>query len=443
MFVGDFNGDGIQDALSDDAFLGDVLTTGDSLGTDLFGKTIDGVAWDLRELRVLFGNGETEPYDVALENWQVAGVVGEFYREFYDTSQAFGYYPIAEDASSIDYIFENLSAYVEVVTGAYGNDGIKVDYLFSGFAQSSTVVVETYYDETYYYDEPAYESEDADFAVYYWFDGTGWVAGDADGIDWMPDDASFDSRGEFGTLGDDVLAGTAVDNVIYALAGDDVIDGRGGDDYIEGGLGDDYIDGNGGSDSMHGNEGNDTFKGGKGAFEQYYGGEGVDLVDFSGLSKGYGLKISLASGDGQFFDGSGDMVFNSIEQVIGGRGDDRIQGQDGVVQTLDGHEGDDRLFGADQADTLIDGAGRDNMHGRGGADTFLLVSDGDRDTISDFEIGVDQIDITEWGVSDGADLIFDAHTKKSGRVTVSFEDETLLIKTQDLAADISVDDFIF
>ena len=70
--------------------------------------------------------------------------------------------------------------------------------------------------------------------------------------------------------------------------------------------------------------------------------------------------------------------------LLGTQDDDLLVG--GMfADTLNGSHGDD---------VLIDGGGSDWMLGGGGADLFVLEADGQRDTISDFEPGVDRLDLS-------------------------------------------------
>ncbi len=76
---------------------------------------------------------------------------------------------------------------------------------------------------------------------------------------------------------------------------------------------------------------------------------------------------------------------------------------------LDGHIGgalDDRILGGAAGDTLVGGAGQDWLHdgdgldqltGGAGADVFVLARDGLADIITDFQAGIDRIDLSEWG----------------------------------------------
>ena len=67
-----------------------------------------------------------------------------------------------------------------------------------------------------------------------------------------------------------------------------------------------------------------------------------------------------------------------------------------VIENAIGGNGDDEIIGNDVANELNGGAGKDNLWGHGEKDTFVFSSapDADADTIKDFEIGVDKIDLS-------------------------------------------------
>ncbi len=73
--------------------------------------------------------------------------------------------------------------------------------------------------------------------------------------------------------------------------------------------------------------------------------------------------------------------------LTGTGGDDILQGN-GAANTLDGKGGDD---------ILIDGKGEDRLTGGAGADLFVFEADGRRDIITDFQVGVDTIDLSGMG----------------------------------------------
>ncbi|MEP1943694.1 MAG: DUF4214 domain-containing protein, partial [Sulfitobacter sp.] len=101
---------------------------------------------------------------------------------------------------------------------------------------------------------------------------------------------------------------------------------------------------------------------------------------------------------------------------------------DGADQIMGG-AGDDRLTGGDGADIIVDGAGQDRLWGGEGADVFVLEGDGSKDTIEDFELGVDRIDMSAMGrfYTVGA-LEFDS---KTNGARLSINGEVLEIKTSD------------
>ena len=92
----------------------------------------------------------------------------------------------------------------------------------------------------------------------------------------------------------------------------------------------------------------------------------------------------------------------------------------GLDDRLLGSAGADTLQGGAGADWLHDGAGQDAMAGGAGADVFVFARDGVLDRISDFEDGMDRIDVSDWGriysrdaltivaTSTGAEIVYGA-----------------------------------
>lgn len=72
----------------------------------------------------------------------------------------------------------------------------------------------------------------------------------------------------------------------------------------------------------------------------------------------------------------------------------------GTLQDNDiyGNGGDDALDGGDGNDRLSDGTGIDRMTGGPGADVFDFADDGAPDTILDFELGIDRIDLSSFAL---------------------------------------------
>ncbi|MCI2395746.1 hypothetical protein [Aliiroseovarius sediminis] len=63
---------------------------------------------------------------------------------------------------------------------------------------------------------------------------------------------------------------------------------------------------------------------------------------------------------------------------------------------LDGGAGNDHINGGAGDDILHDGTGQDGLTGGAGADIFVLTADDQPDTITDFEAGIDQLDLSDF-----------------------------------------------
>lgn len=125
-----------------------------------------------------------------------------------------------------------------------------------------------------------------------------------------------------------------------------------------------------------------------------------------------------------------------------------------VKDVIMGSSGDDIIYGFGQSDILnggagndilIDGRGRDILTGGSGADIFEFIQDGQRDKITDFEIGIDRIDFSDYdGLYSYLDL--DIRVRVDGAAII-IGDEVLWIRSIDgqpiLISDWSQSDFIF
>lgn len=173
-----------------------------------------------------------------------------------------------------------------------------------------------------------------------------------------------------GTARSEVFVSTDQTTVIVTKAGDDTVYGR---EWSE------IVLGQNGNDTMWGFDGNDTLRGGNDDDVMY----GDSDSDFSGDDD----VILGNAGNDMIYGGGGD------DRLIGGTGDDWIQG---------GY-GNDRLLGQDGADTIISSEGADVMAGGDGADVFVFDwSDlGDKDTVLDFDVGVDLLDFSVYGTEVG------------------------------------------
>lgn len=110
---------------------------------------------------------------------------------------------------------------------------------------------------------------------------------------------------------------------------------------------------------------------------------------------------------------------------------------------LDGGVGgalDDRIIGGAEADTLSGGGGADWLHdgggadlltGGAGADVFVMAGDGQADRISDFEGGIDRIDLSDWGRLYSRDAL--TITATATGAEISFGTERLILTAANAA----------
>lgn len=133
----------------------------------------------------------------------------------------------------------------------------------------------------------------------------------------------------------------------------------------------------------------------------------------------------------------GNMVAPSgpANDAVGGIGDDFLIGTD-ARNALWGMRGNDRL---------VDGGGIDRLQGGTGADTFVFVEDGAYDFITDYEPGIDRIDLSDFDmIYSVAALSFSA---TASGVRIGIGDEAILVATMNgqplTAADFTATSFIF
>lgn len=214
-----------------------------------------------------------------------------------------------------------------------------------------------------------------------------------------------------GTAGNDVLPGTAGEDIIDGGDGNDILFARGSGDTVKGGLGDDKIGGGEGNDDLYGDDGNDILFGGNGA-DEIHGGAGNDAI-FGGLGDDI---IYGDEGDDQVWGAGGNDQLKGAggNDMLGGRaGNDSLSGGAGK-DVLYGGVGNDRLFGDQGGDSLFGGAGRDilsggtgndSLSGGAGVDTFIFAAGDGNDVITDFEVGIDRIELSgqTYSVSANAD----------------------------------------
>jgi Ca2+-binding RTX toxin-like protein len=200
-------------------------------------------------------------------------------------------------------------------------------------------------------------------------EGSDWLSGGKD------DDSVFGGKDNdelHGNTGDDALAGGSGDDFVYGEAGNDVLFGGAGTDAVAGGSGEDFVMVSSGVDALR-------------------GGAGFDTLDFSRMLGQ--LDLNLAKGT--YTVGSGNAwntgTVNGFEHVILNDGGSYVMGSDSHATVFEGGDG---------ADWIRSKLGADVISGGAGADTFAYLkkdtADGSVDTIADFDVGADRLDMSDF-----------------------------------------------
>ena len=265
-----------------------------------------------------------------------------------------------------------------------------------------------------------------------------------------------------GTPGNDDLTGTGVNDSGDGGLGQDILRGEDGDDFLSGGGDNDELYGGADNDILSGDDGADKLFGDAGA-DQLIGGAGGDLLDGGtgpdDMTGGTGDDTYVVDDVGDTvteLGGEGnDRVRASITYILGaelehlqltGSGDingfgnalaNQITGNS-EANLLSGLAGNDILNGGGGNDTLIGGLGNDTLTGGAGFDRFVTLQESvfassnpglrtiETDTISDYVIGQDTLDLSSIDAISGTSGVNDAFgivaafNGTAGQMTVSF-----------------------
>lgn len=223
-----------------------------------------------------------------------------------------------------------------------------------------------------------------------------------DGNDMLFGEAGRDSL--MGGAGNDILSGGDGDDRLFGDDGDDVLSGDAGHDVLEGGAGEDTLAGGAGDDVMVGNDGDDVFVAGLqpvlepreiGSVAAYastggdhdeendgddviHGGEGSDTYDASCMTMAVDIDLEAGLATGAEI---GSDRLTSIENAVGGKGDDTITASS-AVNILYGGGGHDTFVFGSVASIANYGANHGAGHGAG------------QDQIRDFDVG-DKVDLSK------------------------------------------------
>jgi len=190
-----------------------------------------------------------------------------------------------------------------------------------------------------------------------------------------------------GTPFDDVIDGNAADNNLQGGAGNDSLFGAGGNDTLGDGPGDDVLLGGAGSDTYQ-----LSVTGGADTVDESPADNGVDTLDFSASDVGVAVDL-MAAGPQPIAAGNTLTLIDTIENVIGTPLGDTINGNL-VDNVLVGGKGNDLLNGlAGADDTLIGGPGDD---------TYELWLPGGAVTVDESPLD-DGIDTLQFSVADAGE----------------------------------------
>jgi Ca2+-binding RTX toxin-like protein len=295
--------------------------------------------------------------------------------------------------------------------------------------------------------------------------------GDSDG-DMVDANDATNGIGVSGSNDDSIRAGDGNDTVLAGL-GDDTVSGDAGDDSLVGGDGSDSLLGGDGSDTLSGGDGADVLDGGAGDDDLFVGGadtatggSGDDVFTLDATDPAADIAVTIDGGsdatdgnpddtangdagdvldlgdqtadltvtlgtdpetgtvDGLDADGTPDITFTEIENLVTGSGDDTVDGGAAtspvVVHTGAGDDsittgsGDDSISAGFGADTIDAGEGNDtiDLFFDGDADVIVLADGDGNDTLTGFDVpfdfdgdgiitGVDTLDVSGLTDADG------------------------------------------
>ncbi|MEM9061416.1 MAG: tandem-95 repeat protein [Pseudomonadota bacterium] len=231
--------------------------------------------------------------------------------------------------------------------------------------------------------------------------------------------------------GDDL---NEIENVVGAAGAINTLIGNADDNTLTGGALADSLDGGAGNDSLIGGPGADSMAGGPGDDTFAIDDAGDVLVELPG--GGYDRALVFTSV----------TLADNIEAATL-RGTDDLDVTAGSTGTwITGNSGDNELTGGASSDRLDGRAGNDTLDGAGandileggsGADVFVLSVDTGIDTILDFELGVDLIDISALGARFTDMFIED----RGGDAVVAHASGTAILKGV-ASVDLSASNFI-
>jgi hypothetical protein len=210
--------------------------------------------------------------------------------------------------------------------------------------------------------------------------------------------------------GNDTIASTGgvIRGPVDLGSGNDTFTGGGSADSVTGGFGIDVVTLGGGDDTFTAGIG--VISGTSDGNDEIDAGDGIDTYHASiigtamtiDLDDGYATGTRIGTDSISGFENAFGGTSNDI--IIGNAGANRLTANSGN-DSVSGGDGNDTIFGGNGADTIVGGLGRDLMSGgtvtSTNSDVFVFGGLADsgttaatRDIISDFQDGLDKIDLS-------------------------------------------------
>ena len=221
--------------------------------------------------------------------------------------------------------------------------------------------------------------------------------------------------------GDDLVRGGGGVDSLFGQDGDDQLFGDGGIDYLAGGAGNDVIEGGTQADALYGEDGDDILTGGADfATDILVGGAGNDILYGNSGAGDHDLMDGGSGDDIYYVDTPADLTFEAVNGGIdtvyarmNSAGYYLYANVENLVlldytpfgvgnelnNRITGSQYDNWLLGGAGSDILNGGGGRDVLFGEAGTDIFVFERGTSADVIGDFQVGVDRIDLSAFGLT--------------------------------------------
>lgn len=256
--------------------------------------------------------------------------------------------------------------------------------------------------------------------VYYYYSTGQTISESGDGYDVVYTQVNY-------VLGANIESGVIIGPNSITLTGNELANALTGNEH------DNSIEGGAGNDTIYGGDGSDTLSGSAGS-DKLFGGAGDDvyiIADADSLTGATDLLTEDITGGidtiitsvnitlPQYFE---NLILNGTVLDATGNSDNNLITGSASNNLINGSGGNDTLIGGAGADTLLGGLGNDLLTGGSGIDVFRYTGSNGNDTISDYEVGIDQVQLMG-----GVTVASSADVSGNAQITLSSGDIITLI----------------